>query len=104
MVRGGPTYGKRTGYYVVSGGAMKGVRCRSKVLEPIVVWDAKKAGEIFIFMNDNARLHRARVVTQFLENYGIQRIKWQSKSPDSNPIKKVWDMMGRSIGELEAKP
>lgn len=46
MAWGGPTYGKRTGLFVVLGGAMKGVRRRSEVLEPIVVRDAKKQEKV----------------------------------------------------------
>ena len=83
---------------------MTGVRYRDEVLEPIVVPFAENAGENFIFMDDNARPHRARVVTQLLENHGIERMDWPAKSPDLNPIEHVWDMMGRSIAQLEAQP
>jgi hypothetical protein len=40
----------------------------------------------FIFMDDNARPHRARVVTDYLENETIERMEWQSCSPDMNPM------------------
>jgi hypothetical protein len=83
---------------------MTGVRYRDEVLEPIVVPFAENAGGHFIFMDDNARPHRARVVTQLLENHGIERMDWPARSPDLNPIEHVWDMMGRSIAQLEAQP
>lgn len=42
------------------GGAMTGVRYRDEVIEPFVVPFAANAWENFIFMDDNARPHRAR--------------------------------------------
>ena len=83
---------------------MTGVRYRDEVLEPIVVPFAENVGENFILMDDNARPHRARVVTEFLEGHRIERMEWPARSPDLNPIEHVWDMMGRSIQQLEAHP
>lgn len=31
-------------------------------------------------------------------------MEWPARSPDLNPIEHVWDMMGRSIQQLEAHP
>ena len=104
MVWGGITYANRTRLYVVPGGAMTGVRYRDEVLEPIVVPFAENVGQNIIFMDDNARAHRARVVTEFLEGQGIERMEWPARSPDLNPIEHVWDMMGRSLEQLEAHP
>ena len=104
MVWGAIAYGNRTRLYVVPGGAMTGVRYRDEVIEPFVVPFAANAGENFIFMDDNARPHRARVVTQCLEAHGIEHMDWPAKSPDLNPIEHVWDMMGRAIEELEVQP
>ena len=55
-------------------------------------------------MDDNARAHRARVVTEFLEGQGIERMECPARSPDLNPIEHVWDMMWRSLEQLEAHP
>ena len=104
MVWGGITYGNRTRLYVVPGGAMTGVRYRDEVLEPIVVPFAENLWENFIFMDDNAPPHRARVVTEFPKDHGIEQMEWPAKSPDLNPIEHVWDMMGRSIEQLETHP
>jgi transposase len=60
---------------------------------------AENGGENLIFMDDNAR-----VVTQYLADHGIERMDWPSKSPDLNPIEHVWNMMGKSIEELEVQP
>ena len=73
-----------------------------EVLEPIVVPFAENVGQNIIFMDDNARAHRARLVTEFLKGQKIERMEWPAGSPDINPIQHVWDMMGRSLEQLEA--
>ena len=48
-------------------------------------------------MDDNARPHRARVVNDYLEDEGIERLDWPSRSPDLNPIDHAWDALHRRI-------
>lgn len=50
-----------------------------------------------MLMQDNARPHTARIVTQYLDDVEIRKMDWPSRSPDLNPIEHVWDMMGRKI-------
>ena len=49
-------------------------------------------------MDDNARPHRARVVNQYLEQEGIERMNWPARSPDLNPIEHAKDMLQRTPG------
>jgi hypothetical protein len=63
-----------------------GVRYRDEILHPIVRPYAGAVGDGFILMDDHCRPHRARVVTDYLENEKIERIEWPSCSPDMNPI------------------
>ncbi|GFU94735.1 transposable element Tcb2 transposase [Trichonephila clavipes] len=54
-------------------------------------------GRDFLFMDDNARPHRANLVDEFLESEDIKRIPWPANSPDLNPIENLWDYLGRAI-------
>ena len=41
-------------------------------------------------MDDNAATHPSRIVTAYLEEHGVERMNWPTKSPDMNPIKHAW--------------
>ncbi|GBM99172.1 hypothetical protein AVEN_122510-1 [Araneus ventricosus] len=50
-----------------------------------------------IFMADNARPHRARLVRSYLGSEAIPQMAWPARSPYLNPIENVWDILGRWI-------
>ncbi|GBN79342.1 hypothetical protein AVEN_88489-1 [Araneus ventricosus] len=57
-----------------------------------------------IFMDENARPHRARLVLSYLESEIIPQLAWPVRSRDLNPIEHVWDMLGRRIAGRSVPP
>lgn len=104
MVWGGISMGGRTDLHVMRGQTMNAQRYLDDVLRPIVLPYAGAIGPDFVLMDDNARPHRARVVNQFLEEQGIERMEWPAYSPDLNPIENIWDYLGRQIRGADNPP
>ena len=48
-------------------------------------------------MNHNARPHRSRAVTAYLQSKAWTYVPWPALTPDLNPIEHIWDMLGRRI-------
>ncbi|GFX33744.1 transposable element Tcb1 transposase [Trichonephila clavipes] len=61
-------------------------------------------GAEFLFMDDNARPHRANIVDECLQSEDITRMVWPAYSSDLNPIEHVWDMLGRRIAARQPRP
>ena len=48
-------------------------------------------------MDDNARLHRSRATTPYLQSEAVTSVPWPAMSPTLNPIEHIWDMLDRRI-------
>ncbi len=104
MVWAGIWVGGRTDLVVFRQGTLTGVRYVNEVIRPQVIPTARQLGQGFIFMDDNAPCHRARVVQNELRNNNIYHLPWPAKSPDLNPIEHAWDMLGRAVRTGPAPP
>ncbi|UYV60868.1 hypothetical protein LAZ67_1002642 [Cordylochernes scorpioides] len=87
-----------------SGGTLTAQRYRDEILEPYLRPYRDQIGHNLIFMDDNARPHRARLVNEYLQSENIRRMDWPARSPDLNPIEHVWDALGRRIGARHPSP
>ncbi|GFX68367.1 transposable element Tc3 transposase [Trichonephila clavipes] len=87
-VWGGIILGSRTDLHFQSV-TMTGHIYRDVILEQHVRLFRGAMGAEFLFMDDNARLHRANIVDECLQSEDITRMDWPAYSPDLNPIEHV---------------
>ena len=73
------------------------------VLQPVVVphFDNHPPATRPVYMDDNARPHRSRAVTAYLQSEAVTAVPWPVMSPDLNLIWHIWDMLGRRIQARE---
>ncbi|GFW86860.1 transposable element Tcb2 transposase [Trichonephila clavipes] len=95
LVWAGISLGGHTDLHVFHGGTVTGLRYRDEILDPYVRPHAAAIGNDFILMDDNARSHRARIVEEYLEDHGLERMELSARSPDLNPLEHLWDYLGR---------
>ncbi|GFW26451.1 transposable element Tc1 transposase [Trichonephila clavipes] len=104
MVWGGISIGGRTDLHIIRNGTLTGRRYADEILRPHVIPYAVAIGDSFVFQDDNARPHRARLVENMLEAETIQRMELPACSPDLNPIEHVWDILRRRIAARPRPP
>ena len=73
------------------------------VLQPVVVthFDNHPLATRPVYMDDNARPHRSRAVTAYLQSEAVTSVPWPAMRPDLNLIEHIWDMLGRRIHARE---
>ena len=97
MVWAGMSKAARTELVFVDRGTLNAQRYIEEILKDPVLPFAPFLGQNFLLVQDNARLHSARCIMQYLQEVGIRTLDWPTRSPDLNPIEHVWDMLGRNV-------
>ncbi|GFT24090.1 transposable element Tcb1 transposase [Trichonephila clavipes] len=103
LVWGGIILGSRTDLHVQRVTMTRHIY-RDVILEQHVRLFRGAMGAEFLFMDDNARPHRANIVDECLQSENITRMDWLAYSPDLNPIEHVWDRLGRRIAARQPPP
>ncbi|GFX19651.1 transposable element Tc1 transposase [Trichonephila clavipes] len=103
LVWGGIILGSRTDLHVQSV-TITGHIYWVVILEQHVRLFQGAMGAEFLFMDDNARFHRANIVDECLQSEDITRMDWPAYSPDLNTIEHVWDMLGQRIAARQPPP
>ena len=60
-------------------------------------------GRNWVLQQDNDPKHRAHIVTKWLADKGVERLKWPSFYPDLNPIEHIWDEIEKRMRKEKAK-
>ncbi|GBN62729.1 hypothetical protein AVEN_17034-1 [Araneus ventricosus] len=69
----------QTALYVFAGSSVTAIRCRDEIIDPLVRPFIAAMGTGAIFMDDNARSHRARLVRSYLESETIPQMAWSAR-------------------------
>ncbi|GFU05057.1 transposable element Tcb2 transposase [Trichonephila clavipes] len=75
VVWGGISIGGRTDLHIIRNGTLTGRRYADEIRRPHVIPYAGAIGDSFVFQDDNARPHRARLIENMLEAETIQRME-----------------------------
>lgn len=103
MVWAGVALGFRTELHCFDD-TLTGQIYRDEIITPYVTGARDRIGPNFVFLDDNARPHRARVVMEEINNLELTHLPLPPYSPDLNPIEHVWDRLQYQLDQHLPQP
>ena len=104
MVWGGILAGGSTDLVLFRRGTLNAAHNLNDIIRSQVIPLMRRLGAGYLFMDDSAPCHRARVVQNELNNNNVTQLDWPARSPDLNPIEQAWDMLGRAVYSMPVRP
>ena len=65
----------------------------------VVVWYFE--GNEYLFMDDNAPVHRAHTVDNYKDQNEVTSMEWPAQSPDLNVMENIWLYMQRELQQSD---
>jgi transposase len=92
------------GPLVIVEGNINGVKYRELLEEHLLPFYNALNHEDYLFQDDNAPCHTARIVKEWKEENFINILPWPAQSPDLNPIENLWSELERNVRSHKPRP